>query len=182
MRRLRAILPVLLLVLATLALRSPAGAVEPSEMLDDPALETRARALSAEIRCLVCQNQSIDESNAQIAQDLRRLVRERVAAGQSNQEIKDYLTARYGDFVLLEPPMKPGTYVLWFAPAGLAALGAAGVALYFRRRRRETTTIAPAAESLSDAERARLDALLVEAEDGDTPREDTAPKGDPIRS
>lgn len=166
MRRVRPLMLLAVLLAAALALLSPAGAVEPSEMLDDPVLEKRARALSEQIRCLVCQNQSIDESNAQIAQDLRRLVRERVAAGQSNEAIKDYLTARYGDFVLLEPPMRPGTYVLWYAPAGLALLGAVGVALYFRRRRREAAAAVVGETGLSEAERARLAALLAEDDNG----------------
>lgn len=147
----------LLLALALALLTTPALAVEPEEMLDDPKLEQRARELSAEIRCLVCQNQSIDESNARLAADMRRLIRERIKAGDSNAEIKDYLTNRYGDFVLLKPPMKPETYVLWYAPAALVALGAVGVAVYFRRRRRAGT-----GAGLSDAERERLRKILEE--------------------
>lgn len=124
-----------LALLVLLLLAAPAVAVEPDEMLDDPALERRAREISSEIRCLVCQNQTIDESNAELAADLRVLIRERLKAGDTNQEVRDFLVARYGDFVLLEPPVKPKTYALWYGPAGLLALGAVGVVVYFRRRR-----------------------------------------------
>src|SRR3546814_8042783 len=103
-----------LLLVLSLLLAAPALAVEPSEMLDDPVLEQRARDLSAEIRCVVCQNESIDSSNAEIAHELRVLVRERLVAGDSDPEVLDYLVARYGDFVLLRPPMKPSTYLLWY--------------------------------------------------------------------
>jgi len=145
-----------LFVVLLLLLGAPVGAVEPGEMLDDPAKEARARELSAQIRCLVCQNQSIDESNAGLAADMRQLIRERIKAGDSNAEIKAYLTERYGDFVLLKPPMKPGTYVLWYGPAVIGALGALGIVVYFRRRRRAATATA----SLSADERRRLDAIL----------------------
>ena len=144
-------------ILAVLLLASPAFGVEPGEMLDDPKLEHRARELSGQLRCLVCQNQSIDESNAELAADMRRLVRERIKAGDSNAEIKDYLVARYGDFVLLKPPMKPETYVLWYGPAALFALGAAGVGVYFWRRRRDGRT---PGDALSAEERQRLDKIL----------------------
>ncbi|MDJ0897067.1 MAG: cytochrome c-type biogenesis protein CcmH, partial [Alphaproteobacteria bacterium] len=90
--------------------------VSPDEMLDDPALEARARALSKELRCLVCQNESIDESDADLARDLRKIVRERLVAGDTDDEVIGYLTARYGDFVLLNPPVKPLTWALWFGP------------------------------------------------------------------
>ncbi len=150
-----------LLALLLLLLGAPAGAVEPGEMLDDPAKEARARELSAQIRCLVCQNQSIDESNAGLAADMRQLIRERIEAGDSNEEIKAYLTARYGDFVLLKPPMKPETYVLWYGPAVIVALGALGIVVYFRRRRRPSAATA----TLSEAERRRLDAILEERDE-----------------
>jgi cytochrome c-type biogenesis protein CcmH len=137
-------------------------AVEPGEVLKDPALEARARTLSSEIRCLVCQNQSIDESNADLARDMRRLVRERLSAGDSDQTIRDYLIKRYGDFVMLRPPVKRSTWLLWFGPI-LVLLGAAGVmTVYFRNRRRT-----PASSALGEDEQARLDALLAE--------DDTAP-------
>jgi cytochrome c-type biogenesis protein CcmH len=109
----RSWLAVLLLVFAV-----PAFAVEPDEILDDPVLEARARDLSAEIRCVVCQNESIDSSSAGIARDLRILLRERLVAGDSDAEVKDFLVARYGDYVLLRPPVKPATYLLWFGPSG----------------------------------------------------------------
>lgn len=131
-----------------------AVAVEPGEMLKDPALEARARAISQEIRCLVCQNQSIDDSNADLAHDLRVIVRERLTAGDSDQQVKDYLTARYGDFVLLDPPMKTKTLILWTGPAALLLLGAAIIAAAARRRR------ASPAAPLSEDERRRLAQLL----------------------
>jgi cytochrome c-type biogenesis protein CcmH len=131
-----------------------AAAVEPGEMLKDPALEARARAISQEIRCLVCQNQSIDESSADLAHDLRVIVRERLTAGDSDQQVKDYLTARYGDFVLLDPPVKTKTLILWGGPAGLLLLGIIIIAIAARRRR------AVAATPLSDDERRRLAQLL----------------------
>lgn len=150
-----------LLALMLLAAALPALAVEPDEILDDPGLEARARVLSKDIRCLVCQNESIDSSNAEMAKDLRVLVRERLVAGDSDQEVFDYLVARYGDYVLLEPPMRPRTYLLWFGPALLLLLGGLGVALFFRGRRKAAAQPAP----LTAAERRRLEALLEESGD-----------------
>ena len=115
----------LVLALAFL-LAAPAWAVEPDEMLEDPLLEARARTLSQEIRCLVCQNEPIDSSNAPLARDLRILLRERLTAGDSDAEVKAYLVARYGDFVLFDPPMKPSTYLLWFGPALMLLLAIGG--------------------------------------------------------
>lgn len=139
----------------------PAGAgVEPDEMLADPVLEARARALSQEIRCLVCQSESIDTSNADLARDLRILVRERITAGDSDQEVFDYLVARYGDFVLLRPPMKLKTALLWFGPF-LALLLGGGVVLYFARHGRNDP--GRVAVPLSPEERARLTRLLERA-------------------
>jgi cytochrome c-type biogenesis protein CcmH len=158
MKRLLGLLVLSLALLAAPALVSVAGAVEPDEILDDPALEQRARALSAEIRCVVCQNESIDSSNADIARELRILVRERLVAGDSDQEVLDYLVARYGDFVLLRPPVKPATYLLWFGPFVVLLLGIVGVFVYFRRQR--TAPAAPVA--LSAEEEARLARLLAE--------------------
>ena len=154
------------LSLLTLCWALPAGAVNPDEILEDPVLESRARELSAGIRCLVCQNESIDSSNADLARDLRVLVRERLLAGDSDQQVKDYLVARYGDFVLLSPPVRPGTYLLWFGPAIILLLGIGGVLLYFRRLRSEPVTAAAA--GLSESERARLAALLQEPGNGGT--------------
>lgn len=133
---------------------APALAVTAAEMLDDPALEARARAISKELRCLVCQNQAIDDSNAEVARDLRRLVRERLVMGESDAAIIAYVHDRYGDFVLLKPPVKPETYLLWAAPA-LALVIAVGVAATALRRR-----AAAAAGPLSEDEEARLKRLL----------------------
>lgn len=98
-------------------------AVQPNEMLTDPVLEARARALSSELRCLVCQNELIDESNADLARDLRLLIRERIVQGQSNAQIRDFLVSRYGDFILLNPPFKPTTWLLWLSPVLILLLG-----------------------------------------------------------
>ena len=137
----------------------PSLAVEPGEILADPALEARAREISGELRCLVCQNQSIDDSNADLARDLRLLVRERLQAGDSDDEVVDFVVARYGDFVLLEPPMKAGTALLWGGPALIFVAGLAGIVIWFRRRRNEAAEPAP----LSPDEERRLQTLL----DGD---------------
>jgi len=150
------------LLLAVLAAPAAHAATSPEEMLANPALEQRARALSKQLRCLVCQNQSIDDSNAELADDLRRLVRERLKAGDSDQQIIDFLTARYGDFVLLKPPVEPATWGLWFGPAALLVVGAGGIVLHLRRRRAEP-------EALSAAEQARLEALLRTSEAPDRP-------------
>jgi cytochrome c-type biogenesis protein CcmH len=149
------------LLLALLLVASSAHAVEPAEMLADPALEARARAISREIRCLVCQNQSIDDSNADLARDLRLIVRERLAAGDSDAQVKDFLVARYGEFVLLRPPVKPGTWPLWFGPGVLLILGAGGLFLYHRRRR--AASVPP---PLSAEERRRLEDLVRAPEAG----------------
>ena len=152
----RAVLVLLLLTLSSL----PAFAVLPDEMLKDPVLEGRARELSREIRCLVCQNQSIDDSNADLARDLRILVRERLVAGDSDVQVMDYLVSRYGDFVLLRPPVKGKTYFLWFGPAVILITAAAGLTLWFRRRRTALADGSDAPERLSPEERDRLATLL----------------------
>jgi cytochrome c-type biogenesis protein CcmH len=157
MRRL--LLAAVLLAAAAL----PAAAVEPDEILADPALEQRARALSAEIRCVVCQNESIDSSNAEIARELRLLVRERLMAGDSDRQVLDYLVARYGDYVLLRPPLRPSTYLLWFGPFAILFIGAVAVVVYFRRRRK-APALPPA---LSAEEEARLARLLDETVAGE---------------
>lgn len=137
-----------------------AYAVEPAEILKDPVLEKRARKLSAELRCLVCQNQSIDDSDAPLAKDLRVLVRERLKAGDSNAQVMDYVVARYGEFVLLKPRFNAHTFVLWLSP--LLILLLSGIYLYRRATTRQGS--APAkANSLSDDEQRRLKSLL----DGD---------------
>jgi len=137
-------------------LAAPALAVQPDEILDDPALEERARELSAGLRCLVCRNESIDESNADLARDLRLLVRERLVAGDSDAEVIDFIVDRYGEYVLLRPTATGSNLILWIAgPAMLVAgLGIAGV--YLRRRERAT----PDGDALSDAEKARLAEIM----------------------
>jgi cytochrome c-type biogenesis protein CcmH len=137
----------------------PAGAVVPSEMLADPGLEARAREISKELRCLVCQNQSIDESNADLAHDLRVLVRERLTAGDSDAQVIAYVVDRYGQFVLLKPLVEPATYLLWLTPVLAVVLGAAGIVVYMRRR---GIAVEPAA--LSAAEETRLKKILEERE------------------
>lgn len=126
----------LLVVFVSFAMALPSLAVEPDEVLDDPLLETRARALSAELRCLVCQNQSIDDSSASLARDLRLLVRERLVMGDTDQQIVDYLVARYGEYVLLRPALGPHTLALW----GLTPLVAIAIAIwmFLRIRKRKT--------------------------------------------
>jgi cytochrome c-type biogenesis protein CcmH len=132
-----------------------ARAVEPSERLTDPALEARARALSKELRCLVCQNQSIDESNADLAHDLRLLLRQRLVAGDTDRQIFDYVAARYGVFVLLDPPFAPLTWLLWLTPPVLV-LGGGGLLLLRARRRR----LESAVPDLTQDESARAALLL----------------------
>jgi cytochrome c-type biogenesis protein CcmH len=153
------------LVVVTCALLAApsAFAVQPDEILADPALEARARALSRELRCMVCQNQSIDDSDAPLARDLRILVRERLKAGDSDRQVLDFLTVRYGEFVLLRPRFAWDTAVLWFAPAVVLAVGAFGLLILARRRSREERQAGPAEPELSDAERARLAELLGES-------------------
>ena len=151
-----------LLAIVLTLLAAPAAGVEPDEILSDPALETRARAISKQLRCLVCQNQSIDDSDAPLARDLRIVVRERLTAGASDDEVIGFVTARYGDFVLLSPPFKAKTLALWLGPAAILLIGLAAVALYLRRRRAAPAAEAPA---LSERERARLGRLLDEEPD-----------------
>ncbi len=148
-----------LAVTALMLLRAaPALAVEPSEMLKDPKLEQRARKISVGLRCLVCQNESIDNSGAQLAHDLRVLVRDRLKAGDTDQQVKDYLVSRYGNFILLKPPFEWDTLLLWISPFAILALGA-GAALRNRRKGRESGDDKPAAP-LSEEESARLKDLL----------------------
>jgi cytochrome c-type biogenesis protein CcmH len=139
-----------LFLLAVLA--GPARAVQPDEVMKDPALETRARALSGELRCLVCQNESIDDSEAPLARDIRVLIRERIGKGESNDAVRAYLVSRYGDFILLKPPFKPETLLLWLSPVLVLGVGVAS-AFYARRHAPSATP------GLSDEEEARLLAL-----------------------
>lgn len=129
-------------------------AVQPGEMLADPALEQRARTISAELRCLVCQNQSIDDSDAPLAGDLRRLVRERLEAKDSDQQVLDYVVARYGEFVLLKPPFELSTLLLWLTPV-LVLIG--GFALVLRAAKKDVSN--PSAP-LTEQEKAKLDTIL----------------------
>ena len=144
------------LLLALLLAAAPARAVLPDEMLKDPALEARARTISQGLRCVVCQNQTIDDSDAPLARDLRLLVRERLQQGDSDAQCRQYLVARYGNYVLLKPPFEAATWLLWAGPAAFLALGGAGVALYLRRR----PALDPA--GLDADEAARVEALLRE--------------------
>ena len=156
---LRPLLGVLSLALAaSLSLSAPGGAVQPDEILDDPALEARARDLSVGLRCLVCQNQSIDDSDAPLAKDLRVLVRERLKAGDSDDEIIDFVVARYGEFVLLKPRFTSHTWILWLATP-LVLISALGVILYGYRRRRAS---AEGLKPLSANEKRRLKRLVSE--------------------
>lgn len=122
-----------LLLLAFIA--TPVWAVLPDEMLADPALEARARTISEELRCVVCQNQSIDDSDAPLARDLRLIVREQLQTGKSDAEVREYVVARYGNFVLLKPPVEPATWALWAGPFALLLLGGLGLFLWSRRAR-----------------------------------------------
>jgi len=149
-----------LIAVAVAALAGPARAVTPDEQLADPKLEARARTISQELRCVVCQNQSIDDSAAPLAHDLRVILRERLAAGDSDRQAIDYLVARYGDFVLLRPPFQPDTWALWLSPLAVLLVGAAGVALYMRAR-------AKAGDSpLTPAEEAELARLMAQGDEG----------------
>jgi cytochrome c-type biogenesis protein CcmH len=154
--RLALIVNCLLLAPLLLAESRPATAVEPKEMLADPVLEARAREISRGLRCVVCQNESIDESDADLAHDLRVLVRERLVAGDSDEQVVQFIVDRYGDFVLLRPPVKPETYLLWASPAILLLLAGVIIAMYLRRHRSGIATPQP----LSAEEQARVDALL----------------------
>jgi cytochrome c-type biogenesis protein CcmH len=141
-------------IIVLLALCAPALAVQPDEILKDPALEARARALSQELRCMVCQNQSIDDSDAPLARDLRILVRERLSAGDSDKQVIDFLVARYGEFVLLKPRFTWHTAILWLAPFVVIVIGAIGFLAAGRRVR------LPVAERLSPEEEARVSTLV----------------------
>lgn len=148
-----------ILVMAIFLLAQPGLAVQPDEILDDPQLEQRARELSKNVRCVVCQNQTIDESEADQARDLRLVVRERLMAGDSDAEVLDYLVYRYGDWVLLRTPFKAETLALWLLPLVLFGIAAGSVLYWYRgisRRAKKPT------QALSAEEKARLEALLGE--------------------
>jgi cytochrome c-type biogenesis protein CcmH len=152
MRRLAATL------IAVLALAGPARAVLPSEQLADPKLEARARAIGAELRCLVCQNQSIDDSDAALAGDLRIILRERLLAGDTDRQAKDYIVQRYGDYVLLDPPFKPETLLLWLGPALVLIGGGIWVATLARPRASGADATAPLTPEEHERLLRRLDA------------------------
>jgi cytochrome c-type biogenesis protein CcmH len=146
----------LLGMLFTLATATPSLAVQPDEMLKDPALEARARTLSSELRCLVCQNQSIDDSEAPLARDLRLLVRERLTQGDSDTQVLDFLVSRYGQFVLLRPRLELQTILLWGLPPAALLAGMIGLLITARRRQKTSTDAAP----LSSEEQKRLSSLI----------------------
>ncbi|HEX5508651.1 MAG TPA: cytochrome c-type biogenesis protein [Pseudolabrys sp.] len=148
----------LCLIAVLFALIAPAFAVEPDEMLKNPKLEARARDISRELRCMVCQNQSIDDSAAPLARDLRLLVRRRLMAGDTNRQVVDFLVARYGEFVLLKPRFEPRTFLLWGLPPAVLICGAIGLFLWGRRSPPTDATNA----TLTEAEKARV-ATLVES-------------------
>jgi len=145
----------LLPTLVFLALAAPALAVQPDEILKDPALEARARALSEQLRCLACQNQSIDDSDAPLARDLRLLIREHLSRGETDAEVMDFVVARYGDFVLLKPRLTARTAILWASPFAVLLLGAT---MLLRRRRTAATNAAE--RPLDEAEKALLDKAI----------------------
>ena len=142
-------------------LAAPVHAVEPDEILADPVLEDRARDISNGLRCVVCQNQDIDSSNAGVARDLRLLVRERLVAGDTNEEVMDYVRARYGDYVLMSPPLTPATYALWFAPVVLAGFSLIAFVVVTRGRRN-----APLEKTLTPVEEERIASYLKKTDQG----------------
>jgi cytochrome c-type biogenesis protein CcmH len=149
-----------ILLCLALAMASPAHAVQPDEVMSNPAQEARARNLSRELRCMVCQNQSIDDSAAPLARDLRLLVRERIAAGDSDQQVLDFLVARYGEFVLLKPPFEPSTLPLWLLTPLILIGGGLALWGYSRRRSKAMRQITDAPPRLSEDEEARLAKLV----------------------
>jgi cytochrome c-type biogenesis protein CcmH len=155
----RSILAAFLSMVVALLALSPAFAVQPDEMLKDPALEARARALSEGLRCLVCQNESIDDSNAPLAKDLRILVREKLKAGDSDKQIIDFIVSRYGEFVLLKPRFEPHTWLLWLATPLVLFVALAAIIYGYRRRE----SVAEAPKPLTASEKRRLKRLVGES-------------------
>lgn len=154
---------VITLVILAALVSQPAFAVEPDELLADPVLEQRARVISKQVRCVVCQNQDIDSSNAGVARDLRLLVRERLVAGDTDQQVMDFLVARYGDYVLFNPPWKPSTYILWVAPIVILGLGGiATTAVLTQNARRYRNSRIQKAEHGASEERNPEDHSLTE--------------------
>ncbi len=151
----------------------PAGAVEPDEVLADPALEDRAREISKELRCVVCQNQSIDDSNAEIARDMRLLVRERLVEGDTDDQVVDFMVARYGEYVRFSPTIRFETLPLWFGPPALVLVVVLAIVMVYRAQQNRSAH--EGVRPLSAAERARLDALVEKLGGGEKPRS----QGDP---
>ena len=141
-------------------LGTAARAVTPDEVLKDQAMEARARAISQELRCVVCQNQSIDDSNAPLAKDLRVLVRDRLQAGDSDASVKSFIVARYGNFVLLKPPMQLNTFMLWLSPLLVLLAAVYGVLRFLRHQQTVPAVPAPVADDLTPQEKKRLEALI----------------------
>lgn len=157
------LLGVILLISAVWA--SPSYAVNPEEILSDPEMEENARAVSRHLRCVVCQNQSIDDSDAELARDMRVLVRERIMAGDTNREVLDYMVSRYGNYVLLKPPFEASTYVLWIGPGVIFLLGLIAVGVFMYQRRPQTVPLDQRSRNgkergLTDEERKKLDKLM----------------------
>jgi len=146
---------------AAMVVAGPALAIRPDEMLANSRLEARARSIDKELRCLVCQNESIDDSDADLAHDLRLLVRRRILAGDTDAQVKQYIVARYGDYVLLKPPFDPETWLLWLGPLALLGAAATAATVYIRR-----THATPLTAPLSDEEHARLAELLDASQPG----------------
>jgi cytochrome c-type biogenesis protein CcmH len=144
----------LLILLTCVGLAAPALAVDPDEMLKDPAQEARAEAIGRQLRCPVCKTESIEESDADFTRDLRRVVREQVAVGKTDRQVLEFMHERYGDFILLRPPFKPSTWVLWLAPPALLLLGGILAFSVMRRRKAVDETV-----PLTEAEKAELEAL-----------------------
>jgi cytochrome c-type biogenesis protein CcmH len=165
----RKLIAIVFVGLMTIFAASAACAVQPDEIMSDPAKESRARDLSRELRCMVCQNQSIDDSEAPLARDLRLLVRERIAAGDSDAQVLDFLVARYGEFVLLKPRLEPHTLLLWLLPP--LALAGGGLALWTHNRRRSKSAAAEdqSALKLTAEEEARLEQLIAAEPSADKP-------------
>ncbi len=155
----RAVLLITLIVLGQAGWCPLARAVLPDEMLSNPLLEARARTISQDLRCLVCQNQSIDDSNAPLARDLRVLVRERLKAGDSDEAVVAYVTARYGDFARLNPPFQANTWLLWLGPLAVVLVGGGGT-VWWLRSRAGAGALGAASQSLSAEEQSRLAEVL----------------------
>ena len=157
----RSVIAICLLLAGLLFQSTAALAVRPDEVLDDPGLEARARAISAELRCMVCQNQSIDDSDADLARDLRILVRDRLKAGDSDRQVMDYVVSRYGEFVLLRPSFSARNFLLWAMPVIVLVIGGAGFFAYVRRGAK---TVPATSAQLSADEQERLAKILNEGD------------------